>query len=117
MFSFKHCLLILLIAAIDLVKADDGAFVAQWTIRGIISLVVVVLIGIAIYKCVKRNEEYYNDGDYTTCECFSESFSKIAGLEFGLQMWLDWSQTLTNSNSFRFSSNSGGASHNDDRLR
>lgn len=68
MVSFKYSLLILLIAVLDLVRADDGAFIVAQLIKVVIILVVLIIMGVAIYRCIKKNESFYNDGDYTTCE-------------------------------------------------
>lgn len=68
MVSFKYSLLILLIAVLDLVRAEDGAYIVARLIQTLIVVVIFVLMGVAIYKCVKKNEKFYNDGDYTTCE-------------------------------------------------
>ena len=73
MFSSKQCLLVVLLAILDLAKADDGFIVVQYLIKLVVLVVIIAIMGIAIYKCVKRNEQYYNDGDYTTCEYYQDT--------------------------------------------
>ena len=68
------------VASLDLVRADDGLIVIQYLVKIIILIVVLVIMAVAIYKCMKKNDEYYNDGDYTTCEYFV--FLKTVRLQY-----------------------------------